>query len=292
MEVLPHSLIMKDDFSHSANFQDTEGNLAVAGSEALELTSAHPDPPPLTLTWLALLSAARTSHTLRDINLPCEQVPEREKLLLVAAAAIPLDNLSLLHAIKLTLYGKKEAEHVSASAVQVAALQVCIVYELEEIAMRVVESVGAEELLPLWIVHRAGEKGMMRFLKCVSDFNVKICCPQAMQRAVFKLKRNTKGVVKGVSHRFQTNSDSLAPEDVLTWAILTGGEAKAREVLDWGLDISDINVGKLLLSEGLTALFDSLVKDLRLPLTPAITVLLLKYQEFPLLNKYIKVMGM
>lgn len=278
---------MKSGCFHSASFRETEGNLAGAGSEALELTTAHPAPPPLVLTWLALSYAASTSRTVKDISLPCEKVSEREKLFLVAAAALHLKNLSLLQDLKWALYGKQ-----ADNTLLITALEVCIAYQLEEIAVHIVEVVREGELLPLYVVHRAGEQGMMRLLKGISDLKVKICCPHALQRAIFRLKLLTKGLVKGTSHRFQTSSDYLSPEDVLTWAILTGAEAKAREVLGWGLAISDLNVGKLLLSEGLISLFDSLVKDLRISLTPAITVLLLKYREFTLLSRYIEVKGM
>ena len=268
---------------------DATATFSATGAEALELTCAHPDPSPLTLTWFSLFSLVRKSRTLSEISLPCEKLPERAKLLLTAAVAIQLENWSLLEEVKLALFGKEKAGNVANAELLCSALESCISCDLEEIATHIVEKIRGCQSFPIYLVHRAGEGGMLRFIKCICDYKVAIHGLQALQRAVWRLKWHIKRTANGHSQRFQSYCDYLTAEDVLTWAVIAGGEAKVREVLSWGISISDLNIGKFLLKEGLLPLFDSLVTALRIPLTPSLTVHLLTYREYTRLRGYIEV---
>lgn len=285
----PHSLIMKEDFCHCSTLRQTEGDLPATGAEALELTSLHPDPSPLTLTWFSLFSLARKSRALSEISLPCEKLPERSKCLLIAAVAIQVENWSLLKEAKLALYSKEKAENVTNTELLFSALESCISCDLEEIASHIVETIGSDVPFPVYLVHRAGERGMLRFLKCICDYKVALHGLQALRKAVWRLKLHIKRPANGRSQRFQSNCDYLTAEDVLTWAVIAGGETKVRQVLNWGISISNLNLGKFLLKEGLLSLFDSLIKALRIPLTPSLTAHLLTYKEYDRLRYYIEV---
>jgi len=157
-------------------------------------------------------------------------------------------------------------------------------YDLENVACHIIEKCTK---LPLYIVHRAGEKGHLRFLKAVSDFKIHLCPSSVLAAAADRWMR----LIRKPCHilRFCSSSDFLPAEDVLRWSFIEGGEPRVREVLEWGLAVTDEALVRVLLSEGMRQLLEYLVSKERIRLTVQTSLSLLAAGQLSLLISFVEV---
>jgi len=240
-------------------------------------------------TWQTLQEAVQSTHPLAEVWVKgSEPLPERAKMLVLAAVALDLGDEMLLREVEkaevLRDYVSDWRQTLDRDKVREEAVRVCVDYDLENVACHLVET---SPKLPLYLIHRAGEKGQLRLLKAISDFKVEICPSRVIASVAHRFLRHLHK--PRINIRFKCKNAYLLPEDVLRWAYVSGGETQVREVLDWGLSVPDEVLVQVLMSEGLVGLFEDLVAAGKLRLSAKFTKFILVAGQLPLLLRLVDV---
>jgi len=173
-------------------------------------------------TWQTLQEAVQSTYPLAEVWVKgSEPLPESAKMLVLAAVALDLGDEMLLREVEeaevLKDYVSDWRRTLDRDKVREEAVRVCVDYDLENVACHIIEKCTK---LPLYIVHRAGEKGHLRFLKAVSDFKIHLCPSSVLAAAADRWMR----LIRKPCHilRFCSSSDFLPAEDVHEMTIIFG----------------------------------------------------------------------
>lgn len=280
----------KYDSEKTATVRKTEPDY-VQGPETLELTACGMEKS-RSLLWASLIEAADDAEDLDEIRLFHDRpIPLLAKLSFLSAAAFKQRNFLLLSRLEeafSTLPADSSTQVIcQREEILRTALHFSIALDCEDVACNVVQEVT--EALPRYLVYRAGEKGMLKLLKCFVDYRTKVRSDKGVITALYKFKSivNRKRAVR--TQHFELGGTYVRAEDVLGWASLYGGEAKVREALALGLVMTTDSLAKFLLSEGLLPLFEELLRCRRLTLSVRVALHILATGHCDFLARHLSV---
>ena len=240
-------------------------------------------------TWQSLQLALTQAHSASEVLVVGNQpLPPLSNLVVLAAAALELGETRILRELEesqlLAKFISDWRQTLDEGKVAQEAVGICVLYDLENVACYLVRKCTK---LPLWVIHRAGERGMLQLLKAISDFKVSVCPSRVLYSVVCRFKQLVHKPSQAT--RFNSSLEYLLAEDVLKWSILSGGERKVREMLASGLLVTDEVFVRVLITEGLVKLLEELIEARKVRLSMPATLALLSAGQLSLLITLVEV---
>ena len=202
-------------------------------------------------------------------------LPDWAKAAIIAGLKLYIDDSPESHRGSFGYYNKVLEE----------GIRVCILYNLEKIACHLVPKCTK---ISIFIIHRAGEIGFLHLLKSISDYKIPIACSRILTTVTTRFLRI---INKSLSKPRFAPGNYIQPKDVLHWACVYGGESTAREVLTWGLPLSNESIIDVFLNEHQISLLESLIiTEQKVTLSIESTLSILAYKETELLLNTLKVL--
>lgn len=238
-------------FAEVLSYQDKSGTFTGASCRSNSLQAN---------SWTLLCQETATKTDFRAINWRDESEnidKKRELILLIAAKQV--GNLTIIAQIEglraIKGYMSETSGEIDSERVAVDCVQCCVLEDREELACGCVKSVVNREL-PLYLVHRAGEQGMLRFLYSLYSLRTPIRPNRVIASISSRIRSRLKRPQILQFQPFSTKS-RLTETDLIHWAALAGDrEAISSLIKQFGPLSSGVLI-EALLEEGLGDLISS-----------------------------------
>ena len=227
---------------------------------------------PAEMSWSQLCDQVKRAKGAKGVVWDKEAViKEQEPLILLAAVKVGNDSIvSELKDIGETS-GKVDLQELA-----LTCLKTCILAGQEDLACGCVELFKHE--LPLYLMHRAGEQAMLRFLYSLYRLKVPICTNSVITAIpvlipiVLKHETNYQS-----TPRFPAKQRFLTQQEVFRWAAIAHGSQGLCQFASQHPDLSISALIQVLLEEGFLDLLDAYLAKATIDAELILT--LLKYRQ-------------
>ena len=207
-------------------------------------------------SWTELCNEVGKATDFRMVNWADGEGVENARNGLIALAAVKVNNQGLVGQLVtespvIDCIDKLTGE-LSLNRLIWVCLEAAIGGWCEDLACDILEMLKAD--LPLHIVHRAGERGFVRFLKCVVKYNIPVKPNGVIAKMHFTVQRLLGRKQESKFQRFPAKQRLLTEEEVLRWAALINREEGVKSFLQSGHTLDPGKIAEVLLSEGLIEL--------------------------------------
>lgn len=242
------------------------------------------------ITWKELCQLLRDTDDASEAEmyLTAKGVGKWALLALAAQATgalLMLEQIKLMdEAASLLNSARSDIDQVKASQ---EALKACIQSRVETLAVDLLPCYQGS--VPLSLIHRAGEKGMIRLLSHIAQRRIPLKPNRFLGSLTWRVRRVLRQHLGPKKLRFDSLGTELRPYEVLKWACLAYRDKGISLCMEQKLSLESESIVEILLAEGLQSTMESLIREKKLVLTDKSVLVLIQNSYIALATEVIAV---